>query len=94
MIRKRVAFANFITFSFAKYTVKKVIYEMRSREVVLFATPGSALQRVLGDGVGSVNRRRPLKPLEEHVGVCQKATNMLLRIFQMPKNSAKWIPVP
>ena len=28
-----------------------------------------------------MNRRRPLKPLEEQVGVCQKATNMLLRIF-------------
>ena len=30
--------------------------------VVLFATPGSAPQRVLRGGVGSVNRRRPLKP--------------------------------
>ena len=38
-----------------------------------------------------MNRRRPLKPLEEHVGVCQKATNMLLRIIQMPKSRAKWI---
>ena len=44
---------------------------------------------ILRGGVGSVNRRRPLKPLEEHVGVCQKATNMLLRIFQLPKSSAK-----
>ena len=31
-------------------------------KVVLFATPGSAPQRVLRGGVGSVNRRRPLKP--------------------------------
>ena len=30
-------------------------------KVVLFATPGSAPQRVLRGGVGSVNRRRPLK---------------------------------
>ena len=32
--------------------------------VALFASPGSAPQGVLGDGVGSRNRRRPLKPLE------------------------------
>ena len=31
-------------------------------KVVLFATAGSAPQRVLRGGVGSVNRRRPLKP--------------------------------
>ena len=37
-------------------------------KVVLFATPGSAPQGVLGDGVGSVNRRRPLKPLEGRPG--------------------------
>ena len=44
---------------------------------------------ILRGGVGSVNRRRPLKPFEEYVGVCQKSTNMLLRIFQMPKSSDK-----
>ena len=32
--------------------------------VALFASPGSAPQGVLGVGVGSRNRRRPLKPLE------------------------------
>ena len=32
-------------------------------KVVLFATPGSAPQGVLRGGVGSRNRRRPLKPL-------------------------------
>ena len=38
-------------------------------KVVLFATPGSAPQGVLGDGVvGSRNRRRPLKPLEGRPG--------------------------
>ena len=31
-------------------------------KVALFATPGSAPQGVLRGGVGSVNRRRPLKP--------------------------------
>ena len=30
-------------------------------KVALFATPGSAPQGVLRGGVGSVNRRRPLK---------------------------------
>ncbi|MEZ4956336.1 MAG: hypothetical protein R2825_22450 [Saprospiraceae bacterium] len=35
--------------------------------------------RVLKGGVGSVNRRRPLKPLEEHVGVFENAKDMLLR---------------
>ena len=30
--------------------------------LVAFGTPQRAPQGVLGDGVGSVNRRRPLKP--------------------------------
>ena len=51
-----------------------------ARKVVLFATPGSAPQRVLRGGVGSVNRRRPLKPFEEHFPVLQKEQLSLLRI--------------
>ena len=35
--------------------------ECGAGKVVVFATPGSAPQRVLRGGVGSVNRRRPLK---------------------------------
>ena len=36
---------------------------------------------VLRGGVGSVNRRRPLKPLEEHFRVLQKEQRFLLRIL-------------
>ena len=35
---------------------------------------------VLRGGVGSVNRRRPLKPFEEHFPVLQKEQLSLLRI--------------
>ena len=37
--------------------------ECGAGKVVVFATAGSAPQRVLRGGVGSVNRRRPLKPV-------------------------------
>ena len=36
---------------------------------------------VLRGGVGSVNRRLPLKPLEEHFRVLQKEQRFLLRIL-------------
>ena len=36
---------------------------------------------ILRGGVGSVNRRRPLKPLEEHFRVLQKEQLFLLRIL-------------
>ena len=35
---------------------------------------------ILRDGVGSVNRRRPLKPFEEHFQELQKEQLSLLRI--------------
>ena len=35
---------------------------------------------ILKGGVGSVNRRRPLKPFEEHFPVLQKDRLILLRI--------------
>ena len=36
---------------------------------------------ILRGGVGSRNRRRPLKPLEEHFQVLQKKQRFLLRIL-------------
>ena len=36
---------------------------------------------ILRGGVGSQNRRRPLKPLEEHFRVLQKEQRFLLRIL-------------
>ena len=57
------------------------IQKMRSSMLVASGTPPRAPQGVLGDGVGSVNRRRPLIPLEEHFRVLQKEQRFLLRIL-------------
>ena len=44
------------------------IRKMRGSMFVASGKPQRAPQGVLGDGVGSVNRRRPLKPLEGRPG--------------------------
>ena len=51
--------------------------EYEAGKVVLFATAGSAPHRVLRGGVGSVNRRRPLKP----VGPSSKELNCPIVFF-------------
>ena len=54
---------------------------MRRREFPASIDPQRAPPGIVkGGGGGSVNRRRPLKPLEEHFRVLQKEQLSLLRI--------------
>ena len=51
----------------------------KNNRAIKFLT--ARLNGVLRGGVGSVNRRRPLKSLEEHFRVLQKEQRFLLRIL-------------